>query len=330
MSMRLIKLPADLMPLVELIVESFQYPENPAWGIQTDEKEQLVDGMKSLRRMWPLIRLLQLASPPTRDILRGYLWEEEGEMAGTAIVQRRGTTDAWVVGTVAVRPEFRRRGIARRLVEAGLDLIRERGGTQAILAVIDGNVPACALYESIGFEHYGGTIEFDARPAAPPPAPLLPDGYLQEPMARSAWQPRYELEERIAPESLRRYEPVEEGRFRLPFMTLLFYHLSLLAQGTREEGYAIRTVADGQVVATGTYTWSKRGTGVCEIAARLDPAHGNLATYLTGHLLNKVATLNPGLRVTFSVAGWMEALVSAAESAGFERRLEYHRMGIEL
>ena len=51
MTMRPIKLPADLMPLVELIVDSFQYPENPAWGVQTDEKEQIVGGMKNLRRM---------------------------------------------------------------------------------------------------------------------------------------------------------------------------------------------------------------------------------------------------------------------------------------
>jgi GNAT superfamily N-acetyltransferase len=330
MTIRPIRLPADLLPLVDLIVDSFQYPENPAWGIQTDEKEQLVNGIKNLRRIWPLVRLLQLLSPPTRDILRGYLWQEDGRMAGTTIIQRRGSTDAWVVGTVAVLPEFRRRGIARKLVEAGLDLIREQGGTQAILSVIDGNVPAYTLYEQLGFEHYGGTIEFDARPEAPPPVPMLPEGYIQEPMPRSAWHPRYELEERIAPESLRRYEPVEEGRFRLPFMTLLFYHLSLLAQGTREEGFAIRATRENAVVATGTYAWSKRGTGVCEIAARLDPAHGDLAPYLVNYLLNQVATLNPGLRVTCSVPGWMEALVAATERAGFERKLEYLRMGLEM
>jgi GNAT superfamily N-acetyltransferase len=330
MTMRPIKLPADLMPLVELIVDSFQYPENPAWGIQTDEKEQIVGGMKNLRRMWPLIRLMQLASPPTRDILRGYLWEEDGRMAGTAIVQRRGSTGTWVIGTVAVRPDLRRRGVAHKLVEAGLDLIRERGGSKAILSVIDGNVPAFALYESLGFEHYGGTIEFDAKPQKAPPAPTLPEGYVQGPMARSDWQPRYQLEERIAPESQRRYEPVEEGRFHLPVMTLMLHHLSLLAQGSREEELAIRTPAEGTVVATGTYSWSKRGKGVCEIGARLDPGHATLAPYLVGHLLYRVATLNPGLRVSFSVAGWMEALVAAAESAGFERRLEYQRMGLEL
>lgn len=43
MTMRLIKLPADLIPLTAPLTESFQYPENEAWGVQTDEKEQMIE-----------------------------------------------------------------------------------------------------------------------------------------------------------------------------------------------------------------------------------------------------------------------------------------------
>jgi len=45
MTMRLIKLPADLAPLGEMLGQTFQYPENEAWSVQTDEKEQLVDAI---------------------------------------------------------------------------------------------------------------------------------------------------------------------------------------------------------------------------------------------------------------------------------------------
>jgi hypothetical protein len=34
MSMRPIKLPDDLLPLGELLVDTFQYPENEAWSVQ--------------------------------------------------------------------------------------------------------------------------------------------------------------------------------------------------------------------------------------------------------------------------------------------------------
>ena len=78
MPMRPIKLPNDLLPLAEMLVDTFQYPENEAWSVQSDEQEQLVEGMRNLSRMWPLIRLIQLLSPPLRDLLRGYVWEENG------------------------------------------------------------------------------------------------------------------------------------------------------------------------------------------------------------------------------------------------------------
>ena len=125
MTMRLIRWPADIMPVVEMIVESFQYPENEAWSVQTDEKEQLVDGMRNVACIWPLISLIQAVSPPMRDLMRGYVWEEDGRIVGVTIVQRRGSTDLWVVGTVGVLPGHRRRGLARKLLEAALGLMRE-------------------------------------------------------------------------------------------------------------------------------------------------------------------------------------------------------------
>lgn len=328
MSMRPIKLPDDLLPLAELLVDSFQYPENEAWSVQSDEQEQLVEGMKNLSRMWPLIRLIQALSPPLRDLLRGYVWEEDGQMVGTTIVQRRGSTDIWIVGTVGVLPAYRRRGIARKCVEAGIDLIRKQGGTKAILTVIDGNVPAYALYEDLGFEDYMGEFDHEARLEEVPPAPSLPEGYVQSPLGTFDWQPRYELEERISPESLLKYEPVEVGRFRQPAMMRLLYPLIMVAQGTRDKDFVIRTAGQGQVVARGGYAIPTRGKGVNGLRARLDATHAELAPYLVGTLLHEVMTLSPGHRVEMSVPQWMEDVVAAAEAAGLEQRLARRRMGL--
>jgi hypothetical protein len=251
------------------------------------------------------------------------------------MIQRRGSTDAWVVGTVAVRPAYRRRGIARKLVHASLDLIRQHGGKKAILSVIDGNLPAYTLYESLGFEHYDSSIEFSltptqALPAQASPAPTLPEGYVQSPLARFDWRSRYELEKRISPENLLKYEPVEEGRFRYPAMTRLLLPLILFAQGTREEDFIVRTTADEQIVARGGYDVPKRGQGVHSLRVRLDSAHPQLAPYLVQHSLREVLTANPELRVELSVPRWMEAVAVAAQEAGFQRRMEYCRMGLEL
>ena len=330
MTLRPIKLPADLVPLGDMIVDSFQYPENEQWSIQTDEMEQIADAIQGMRRLWPLIRLIQVFSPPLRDILRGYLWEEDGQVVGTSMLQRLGTTKAWIVTTVGALPAYRRRGIARELLEATLDLIRERGGERAILAVIDGNLPAYALYESLGFEHYAGHLEFELAPQEAPPRPVLPPGYSQSPLARFDWQPRHELDRRITPASLLEYEPMEEARFRQPAMMRLLLPVLMFAQGRREEEFVVRTAGEGQVVARGGVTVPTRGKGSNALYARLDPAHAELAPYLVAYLLHRAVTLSPDRRFEFPIQRWMEPLVAAARDAGFELRMAYCRMGLQL
>jgi len=318
------------MPVVEMIVESFQYPENEAWSVQTDEAEQLVDGMRNVARIWPLIRLIQVFSPPMRDLLHGHLWEEDGQIVGVTIVQRRGSTDLWMVGTVGVLPAFRRRGLARTLLEASLELMRERGATKTILGVIDGNIPAYALYDDMGFEQYSGIVEFDGLFEEPVAAPELPDGYQREPLGPHDWEPRFELERRITPEALQRYEPVSEGRFKRPLGMRLLYPILQQAQGMKDSDFVIRTAGEGRLVGRGGYTLPTRGKGVNNVRARLDPAHADLARYLVGTLLHEVTTRSPGHRVDLTVPQWMQSVVAAAEEQGLRRRVEYLMMGMEL
>jgi ribosomal protein S18 acetylase RimI-like enzyme len=330
MTMRLIKLPTDLIPLTEVVTESFQYPENENWSVQTDEKEMLVDSMKYIRRLWPLIRLIQILSPPLRDILRGYVWEEDGQVVGITIAQRRGSTDVWIIGTVGVLPGYRRRGIAKKLVEATLGLIRERGGGKAVLSVIEGNHPAYTLYQELGFEHFSGNIEFHSILESTPSEPDLPEGYIRLPLSRFDWEPRYELEKRISPENMLKYEPVEPGRFRQPAMMRLLWPIIMYAQGMRVADFIIQTVPEDQIVAQCGYNIPRRGKGVNILRGRLDSAHPMLASYIVQYLLHEVATISPGFRTEFSVPNWMGSVISAVEEAGFNRRLGYHRMGIEL
>lgn len=59
---------------------------------------------------------------------------------------------AWIVENVATLPEFRRRGLADRLMERILERGRERGATVADISVFIGNDPAQRAYEKAGFE----------------------------------------------------------------------------------------------------------------------------------------------------------------------------------
>jgi ribosomal protein S18 acetylase RimI-like enzyme len=330
MPIRKLKLPDDFSTLGEMLTETFQYPENEAWSVQTDEKEQLQESMKNYGRIWPIIRLTQLFSPAARDLIRGFAWEEEGQLAGITTVQRRGATDAWIIGTVGVLPTYRRRGIARKLVIASLDLIREHGGKRTILGVIDGNLPAYKLYESLGFEHYSGSIHYHTIPEKAPASPTMPEDVLLSPLKRFDWRPRYELEKRISPENLLKYEPVEVGRFRVPILIRLIWPLIMFAQGMHQKGYALRTVSEGKIIARFGYTVPTRGKGLNTLEIRLDPDHPELAPFIITYLLHRVVSLSPDRRIEISIPKWMPAVVSAVEAAGIERRLEYCYMGLGL
>jgi ribosomal protein S18 acetylase RimI-like enzyme len=330
MTLRALQLPGDLVPVADTVVGSFQYPENPAWSVQTDEKEQLVNAIRNVARIWPLLRLVGVVSPSLLDAFRGNVWEEDGKIVGTTIVQRRGSTDVWGMSTVGVLPAYRRRGIARQLVIASMELMRKHGASQAILGVIDGNLPAYKLYEELGFEHYGAQIELEAEIDDPGPAPALPQGYQRTPLSPHDWQPRYDLEKRICPPSMQRYDPVTEGRFRQPLGIRLLYPIVMRAQAMREVGFAIRTNRDGQIVAHGVYTIPTRGKGVTYLQARLDPAHAELAPYLVGTLIHEALTLSPEHRIAFSVPEWMEDGVIEAEKHGLKQRMRQLLMGIEL
>ncbi len=54
----------------------------------------------------------------------------------------------------AVAPQFRRRGIARRLMQAVEDCARELGCCKITLEVLQGNAVARALYQACGFAGY--------------------------------------------------------------------------------------------------------------------------------------------------------------------------------
>ena len=52
---------------------------------------------------------------------------------------------------MATKPEFRRRGLVKRLVHEMLEVGRKRGATTADIGVLIGNDPAQRAYEKCGF-----------------------------------------------------------------------------------------------------------------------------------------------------------------------------------
>jgi ribosomal protein S18 acetylase RimI-like enzyme len=78
-----------------------------------------------------------------------YVIEDHGAIAGTTLLSF--APRAGFLSTVVVAPEFRRRGLARQLIEAARRESARRGRPYVALRVLAANAPARALYASAGY-----------------------------------------------------------------------------------------------------------------------------------------------------------------------------------
>ncbi len=329
MPLRPYKLPADLTQIAKIAAETWTYPDNPEWNVQPDEEESLEDSIENYQRIWPLIRLVQFLSPGLRDFIHGHVWEDNGQLAGFTQIHRRGTTASWTISAVGVRPNFRRQGIAKKLVQAEIDFVRARGGKHITLDVIDGNVPAINLYTKLDFENFSTNIETYLEPETRPEALPIPQGYTLESVDDYAWQPRYELMRRITPPTVTQFETVEVGRYKRPFFMRLLFPIIKRAEGLNVHRFIIRDATE-QVVAYAVYDTRTRETGRNTINAHLDPAHAALAPFLVNYILNQIIAVNPNRMIEFGIPRWQEPLLTAARNVGFKVRVELLTMGIAL
>jgi ribosomal protein S18 acetylase RimI-like enzyme len=59
---------------------------------------------------------------------------------------------AWIVESVATRPEFRRRGVVDALMQEIMERGRKRGATVSDIGVFIGNDPAQRAYQKAGYD----------------------------------------------------------------------------------------------------------------------------------------------------------------------------------
>ncbi|HTT17069.1 MAG TPA: GNAT family N-acetyltransferase [Thermoplasmata archaeon] len=162
-------------------VREFRRTDAPAlFALMKTEfpEEEAVLGMRAegfsevIRRLYraDLRVFLGLARLVGRSPFHLYVLEQDGALAGTTLLSfaRR----AGFLSNVVVAPEFRRRGIARRLIETARATAARRRKPYVVLRVLSANTPARTLYLSAGYEvlDHQAYVVHD-RPAAFAPAP---------------------------------------------------------------------------------------------------------------------------------------------------------------
>ena len=156
-----------LGPVAELVSLSFSGELGP-------EARHMLRRMRQIARWGGLgLWLLEVGStaPP------GFVWLEGGQVVGNISLRRAALPGGWMIGNVAVHPDWRGQGIARSLMDAAVETVTKRGGTWVGLEVREDNDIATGLYRRMGFDSVGKVLEM-VRPAGlqrpPIAAPLLP------------------------------------------------------------------------------------------------------------------------------------------------------------
>lgn len=106
--------------------------------------EILRDGREAAQ--WPLESYAKLAESPGGAVL---VCEGHGQPVG--FLAARQAADEAEILNIAVRPDFRRRGIASALLRAALNEFRRSAVARVFLELRESNLPARALYERHGF-----------------------------------------------------------------------------------------------------------------------------------------------------------------------------------
>ncbi|MEE4194449.1 MAG: GNAT family N-acetyltransferase [Anaerolineae bacterium] len=328
MSARPIQLPQDFDLIQHLAVDSFQYPDNPEWSIQSDEMPSIQDMVDQYKKIWPLVKFASLFSYQVRNAMQGFIWEEAGEPAGVVFLSSQNKDDWWI-STLGVLPAFRRRGIARKLLQHCIDFFKAKQAKRAYLWVIAENFPARSLYENNGFVHFSSDIVFE-HPGCEIEEPILPAGYVEIPLDRFDWKTRHAMATAITPPDVQKASPIQEKDFKTGFLMRLVAPLMDKAEGIKPLGLLYRSATTGEIAGRVEMLLRTRSGGKLHSQTRYVPGHEGLVNFLFQKILSIAKTENPGLRINVGLPAWQVTAVHAAQEAGFKIRMENCEMVLKL
>lgn len=269
--LRMINLRTDLMAVADLIELVFADTMDASGRAAIRE-------MRHLSRLGAGLNLLAGLSEFMQGIGLGFVWVEDGKLVGNVSVYPTEWPSElgqiWVIANVGVHPDYQRRGIARKLMQAAMDLIRERGGGVVLLQVDADNAIAQSLYLKLGFVVERPWTSWRRSAHLPFPPPLENPGILITRRHWHEWKSEYSLAQRVRPALLGGMgwqRPLHQGLFHRPFLQRLVDWMNV--RGT--ERYVIRSKNGDHVLAS---LWVERAamSSVSQLTLMVEPAYRGL------------------------------------------------------
>lgn len=207
----------------------------------------------------------------TSGFVPGFVWEEEGRIVGNLTLLGSEVPGRYLIANVAVHPDYRRRGIARGLLQEALDHIIGWGGRTVMLQVESDNEPAITLYLTSGFHIVGTMKRWQASPSNLRYVPIRVDfvGQVRS-IGRRDWRSAYHLDRAIVQPDLNWPVPPASDFYK----TSTWRSIVDLLNGRKFKAWIVEmpTGPSGKRKLIGLYSISSEWGRPTWLRIRVDPA----------------------------------------------------------
>lgn len=238
----------DLDAVADLIEMSFP--------IHKDRDGQIyLRQMRKSARDMHYLRWLSSMADISGDRVAGFVWEEDREIIGniSLVPFTENGQKIHLIANVAVRPEYRRRGIGRALTIRAVEILRRRHEPRVWLQVREQDAGAQALYRSVGFVDRFRRTTWRIKPAqARSAAKTGPEGCVVRKRRDADWPLQRDWLVSAYPPQMRWNLPVNFHQFEAgPFQEVKNF-----LDGVNLRHWAVEKAGECQAVLT----WQKTNT----------------------------------------------------------------------
>jgi ribosomal protein S18 acetylase RimI-like enzyme len=152
---------------------------------------RILDTRTNLQYQAPYLMRLNLSN---KGFSPGFVWEESGRIIGNISLIQSEVPGRCLIANVAVHPDYRRRGIARMLMQESVEHIQSRHGREIMLQVESSNEAAIQLYRDFGFKEIGSIRRWETTSIRLRNLPAGDGGYEVRPLRGQDWAAAYHLD----------------------------------------------------------------------------------------------------------------------------------------
>lgn len=198
--------------------------------------------LSDLKAFMPIFKFIGIFSENYKHVFDGFVFENNrNEIVSTVNIGYSG--NFWEIAMVATHPNYRRKGLAKQLIEKSLDHAKKHKAEMCVLEVLEENTPAYQLYANYGFHHFDTKVKMKL-----PYEKLVnlnqdefPIDYTiqKRKQDKKTNQSMFELEELATPKSVLDFLPVNKTKYHKPLVIRVLRPFVKLFIGINAESWII-------------------------------------------------------------------------------------------